>query len=119
MKHEPRPAIHMRSSLGGPVSWVGQSVGISKAGQMVLARLMELQVWHQLGSSVLCGAGLEKGQWPLFALMPDTSVSPSMPLVPYQGATLVLELRGSESEKVSPYVGSLRGTVWGSRSFSH
>ena len=51
--------------------------------------------------------------------MSDTSVSPSMPLVPYQGATLVLELRGSESEKMSPYVGSLRGTVWGSSNFFH
>ena len=51
--------------------------------------------------------------------MSDTSVSPSMPLVPYQGATLVLELRGSEYEKMSPYVGSLRGTVWGSNNFFH
>ena len=34
-------------------------------------------------------------------------------------ATLVLELRGSESEYVSPCVGSLRGTAWGSNNFSH
>ena len=37
----------------------------------------------------------------------------------FQPATLVLELRGSESEQVSSYVGSLRGTAWGSSSFFH
>ena len=62
-----------------------QSLGISKADQTVLARLMESQILHQLASSVaLLGEGLEKGQWPLFALMPDTSVFPSMPLVPFK-----------------------------------
>ena len=46
---------------------------------------MEFQIWHQLASSVvLWREGLEKGQWPLLALMPDTSVSPSMTLVPFQ-----------------------------------
>ena len=34
-------------------------LGISKAGQTVLARLMVSQVWHQLASSV--GVGLRKG----------------------------------------------------------
>ena len=29
------------------------------------------------------GEGLEKGQWPLLALMPDTSVSPCITLVPF------------------------------------
>ena len=70
---------------------------------------------------LLCGSvvgGFRKGTWPLLTLMPDTSVSPSMPL-DFQAATPVLELRGSESEWVSPCVGSLRGTVWASRSFFH
>ena len=40
--------------------------------------------------------------------MPDTSVSPCMPLVP--------EPKESESEQVSPCVGSLRGTAWGESS---
>ena len=46
-----------------------ESLGISKMGQIVLARLMESQIWHQLGSVVLWGEGLEKGQWPLLTLM--------------------------------------------------
>ena len=37
----------------------------------------------------------------------------------FQAAILVLGLRGSESEQVSPCVGSLRGNAWGSRSFFH
>ena len=36
----------------------------------------------------------------------------------FQAAILVMELRGSESEQVSPSVGSLR-TAWGSSSFFH
>ena len=60
-----------------------ESLGISKAGQTLLARLMESQIWHQpVGSVALLGEDLEKGQWPLLALMPDTSVSPSVPHVP-------------------------------------
>ena len=41
-----------KSSLGGLVSWVGQSLGISKAVQTVLVSLMESQIWHQLVGSV-------------------------------------------------------------------
>ena len=37
----------------------------------------------------------------------------------FQSDTLVLEIRGSESEYVSLRAGSLRGTAWDSRSFSH
>ena len=55
--------------LGG-----AESLGISKAGQTVLARLMESQILYQLTCSV--GEGLGKGHWPLLALRPDTSVSP-------------------------------------------
>ena len=58
-----------------------ESLGISRVGQTVLAGLMESQIWHQVASSV---GGLEKGQWPLLALMPDTSVPPCMLLVPFK-----------------------------------
>ena len=60
-----------------------ESLRIFKANQTLLARLMESQIWHQLaGSVVLWWEGPEKGQWPVLTLMPDTSVFPSMPLVP-------------------------------------
>ena len=52
-----------------------ESLGISKAGQTVLARLMESQIWHQLAGSVaLLGEGSEKGQWPL--LTPYLTLQP-------------------------------------------
>ena len=61
------------------------SLGIYKAGQTVLARLMESQIWLQpAGSVALQVEGPEKGQWLLLTLMPDTSASPSMPLVPFK-----------------------------------
>ena len=83
MKHEPTPAIHMEKQLGWASNLGGaESLGIFKAGQTVLARLMEPQMWHQLAGSV--GKGLKKGQWPLLALMTDTSVSPYEPLVPFK-----------------------------------
>ena len=62
--------------LGG-----AESLGISKVGQTVLARL----IWHQLAGSVaLWGEGLEKGQWSLLTLMPDNSVPPCMLWVPFK-----------------------------------
>ena len=70
---------------------------ISMVGHTVLARLMESQIWQQPTSSV--GGGLKKKQWPLLALMPDTSVSPCIPLTgALQVVTPVLELIVSESE---------------------
>ena len=86
MKHEPRPAIHMEKQLGWACKSGGaESLGISKAGQTLLARLMESQIWHKLTGSVKgSGEDLEKGQWPLLALMQDTSVSPCIPLVPFK-----------------------------------
>ena len=75
MKHEPRPTIHMEKQLGWASKLGGvESLGISRAEQTVLARLMESQIWHQFVGSV--GEDLEKGQWPLLASMADTSVSP-------------------------------------------
>ena len=75
-----------------------ESQGISRTGQTVLARLMESQIWHPPdGSVALWGKGLrivtmasahlsvwEKAVPPALALMPDTSVSPYMPLVPFK-----------------------------------
>ena len=62
-----------------------ESLGISKVCQTVLASLMESEIWHKLAGSVtLWGESLEKGQWPLLTPMPDTSVSPSIPLVPFK-----------------------------------
>ena len=53
-----------------------ESLGTSKG---------QTQIWHQpAGSMDLQGEGSEKGQWPLLALMPDTSVPPSMSLVPFK-----------------------------------
>ena len=74
MKHEPRPAINMEKKLGWTHKLGGtESLGISRMGQTVLARLMESQIQHQsAGSVALCGEGSEKGQW----CLPDNSVSP-------------------------------------------
>ena len=82
MKQEPRPAIHVEKQLGWACK-LGEveSLGISKVGQTLLARLMESQIWHQLVA--LLGKSLEKVRWPLLALMSETSVSPSMLLVPF------------------------------------
>ena len=84
-----------KSSLGGPISWVGWSLWGSPGWG--LARLMESQTWHQpAGSVALSGEYSEKGQWPVTAflserklssnsrLIPDTLVSPCMPLVPFK-----------------------------------
>ena len=73
------------------------------------------------------GEGSEKGQWPMpaflsvrklcqvRALMPDTSVPPCMPLVPFK---LLPWCWSSEGVSLSmrPCVGSLKGTAWDSRS---
>ena len=74
-----------------------ESLGISKAGQTMLAKLMETQIWHQLASSV--GAGFRKGT--VASAYLDASLSSSFSQYVtgvFQAATLVLELRGSESE---------------------
>ena len=88
-----------------------ESLGISKECQTVLARLVESHIWYQPASFVsLCGEGSEKGQWPLpvflsrrkcppaLALMPDTSVPPHMPLVPF---TMLPQCWSSEGVSVS------------------
>ena len=52
-------------------------LGISRAGQTVLARLMESQIRHLPSGSVsLLGEGLEKGQWLLPAFLSGSKLSP-------------------------------------------
>ena len=85
---------------------------------------MESQIWHELAGFVaLLGEGLEKGQGCLLALIPGTSVPPSMPLVPFKLLLRRLLLWWWSSERVSlrrwVCVGSLRGTAWGFTSFFH
>ena len=71
-----------KSSLGGPISWVGQSSWgsprqVKEFSQVDGVSDMALVCWPW-------GEGLEKGQWPLLPLMPDTSVSPYIPLVHFK-----------------------------------
>ena len=71
-------------------------MGISKAGQTVLARLMESQIWHHLAGSV----ALELRKRTVASAHLDArhfSFSPYATGI-FQAAILVLELRGSESE---------------------
>ena len=90
-----------------------ESQGISRAGQTVLDRLIETQMWHlPAGSVALCGAGgSEKGQcllptflWGRKLSFPSSSLEAShfcsslYAIGVFQDATLMLELRGSESE---------------------
>ena len=73
-----------------------ESLGISKAGQTVLARLMESQIWHQLTSSV--EGGFRKGAM-VSAHLDARRFSFSLYTTgTFQAATLVLELRGSKSQ---------------------
>ena len=79
---------------------------------------MESQVWHQLAGSV--EGGFRKGTMASADLDARHFSFSLCATGVIQAATLVLELRGSESEyRVSPCVSSLRGTAWGSRSFFH
>ena len=114
MKHELRPAIHIKKQLEWACRLGGaESLGISKVGQTVLARLMECQIWHQpAGSVALWGNSSEKRQWPLHAFLSGKKLSPSSLLDArhfsfsqyasnaFQAAIPVPELRGGESELV-------------------
>ena len=59
-----------------------EPLGLSKAGQTLLARLMESQIWHQLASSV--GRGFSKGTTD--SSCPDARhfISPCMLLMPFK-----------------------------------
>ena len=77
--------------LGG-----AESLGISKVGQTVLARLMESQIWHQLAVSV--GGGFRKGTMASARLDARQFSFSQYASGAFQAATPVMELRGSESE---------------------
>ena len=52
--NEPRPGIHTVKQLGWAHKLGGiESLEISRAGQTVLARLMESQIWYQPAGSVV------------------------------------------------------------------
>ena len=73
-----------------------EPLGISKAGQTVLARLMESQIWHQFTSSV--GGGFSKGTV-ASAHLGSRHFSFSLYTTDaFQDATPVLEFRVSEYE---------------------
>ena len=96
-----------KSKLGGI-----ESLGISKMGQTVLARVMESQIWHQSSSSGGGrGGGLSKET--VASTHPDARhFSRSLCTTgAFQAAIPVLELSGSKSEWVSRCVGSPRGTA--------
>ena len=74
-----------------------ESLGISKVGQTVLARLMESQIWHQLA---IFAVGVFRKGTMASAQLDGRHFSFSLYTTgAFQAATLVLELRGSESEK--------------------
>ena len=112
MNDEPRPAICMEKQLGWTHKLGGMEyLGISRAEQTVLGRLMETYIWHQPASSIaLWLQGSEKGQWPVPTFLSGRNLSPSShldarhfssclcPTGAFQAGTLVLELRGSESD---------------------
>ena len=53
MKHEPTPAMYMEMKFRWACKLgVAESLGISKAGQIRLARLVESRIWLQLAISV-------------------------------------------------------------------
>ena len=80
----------------------------------MLGRVMEFQIWHLLAGSVaLWKGGSEESQWPLSTFLSGRQLAPTSHLDArhfisslyatgaFQATTLVLELRGSESESVS------------------
>ena len=100
-----------------------ESQGISKAGQTVLDRLMESQIWYLPAISVaLLGEGSEKGQWPLPTFLSGTKLFPSsyldarhfsssfMPLVHFKLLPWSWRSEGMRLS-LSPCVGSLRAVL--------
>ena len=85
-----------KSSLGGPISRVVQALGVFEAGQTVLARMMDSQIWHQLTSYV--GGGFSKGTMSSARLDARHFSFSLCTTGAFQAATLALELRGSEYE---------------------
>ena len=97
MLRQDKPFIPREKQLGWACKLGGvECLGISKAGQTVLARLMETQIWHQPTSFVV--EGLSRGT--MASALPNTrhfnlSLYSTGAL---QAAIPVLEPRGSDSE---------------------
>ena len=91
------PAIHMEKQLGWASKLGGvESLGISKAGQTVLARWMGSQMWQLTG---FWGGGFRKGTMASSHLdARHFSFSLYTHSGAFQAATLVPKLRGGESE---------------------
>ena len=77
------------------LGWI-EPLWISRVGHTMLARLMESQIWHQLASSV--GGGFTKGTMASACLDARHFSFSLYTTGAFQAATLLLELRGSESE---------------------
>ena len=75
-----------------------ESLGISKMGYTVLARLMESHIWHQPGSNVALWRRPQKGTMASAHLDARHFRSSLYATGSFQAATPVLELRESESE---------------------
>ena len=69
-----------------------ETLGISKVGQKVLARLMESQIWHKLEGSV--GGRFSKGTKTSACLDARNFSFSLYPTGAFQAANLVLELKG-------------------------
>ena len=97
MKHEPKPVFDMEKQLGWAHKLGGaESLGISRAGQTVLARLMDSQIWHQLAGSLK--GGFRKATMASACLDARHFSFSLYTTGAFQATTLVQELRGSESE---------------------
>ena len=111
MKHEARPAIHMKKHLGGPVSWVGYSLRDLHGGASGVSQVdgvSDVVPTSQLSGSV--GRGFRKGTLASSHLSVWRTLFPRSCLDArhfssslyasgaFQAATLVLELKGNESE---------------------
>ena len=87
--------------MGKQLGWAhklggAESQGISKAGQTVLARLMESHIWHQLAGSV--AGGFRNGMMGS-ACFDTRHFSFSLYATgAFSAATPMPELRGNESE---------------------
>ena len=87
----------MENQLGRAPKLCGdESLGISKADQIVLARSMEPQIWHQLAGSL--GGGFRKGTMASVQLDARHFSFSLYTTGAFQTATLLLELRRSKSE---------------------
>ena len=112
MNHEPRPAVHMEKEL----RWAEVSGDLQSKSNIV----SQIDGVSDMAPAYwLCEGRVIKGTMASAHLDTRQFCSSYYAAAAFQAATPVLELRGSESELVSPFVCSLRGTAWYSSSFFH